>query len=303
MKEIQFKESIENLDYTRNHIYLLNFWHTTKLNKEFEFIKRNGLHPSLTVTESYNGNQDVSVSEGNDITTAFYTTFRIFLENIFGKAKVVKQRDRNEWTVSWNTDKVVTLDNYPYLLCFYAKEEGLGQIEPILFSGWTRDLFKSLSIRLRNTDTLHSKELLNSLERIEEHATLHIGNKIPAEMDNIFVKLKSRLGISTKALSKKKATPEEVFVDYQPDNGWRNITPQVNIEFERDREILTELLPYYNQLNHSVRMMAERTRFSYILSFARASGNNIVINRIQDTDANFRAFMALTNNMTDTVAA
>src|SRR5690606_23765302 len=112
-----------------------------------------------------------------------------------------------------------------------------------------------------------------------------------------------RLGLTEEVKPKAKKTVKkmDMWDDTRVVNPFATVEP--TIRFENDRENLRELIPTFNMLNSSVSFMNERTRFSYILNYAKTAGNNPTINGIADNDTNYRAFMALTNNMNDRVAA
>lgn len=279
--EAKFNISLENIEYPKDYTYLLNFWYTSKLNKENEFIKRNGLHPSIYNVSQYNKNE-LKVREGNSIPTNFYTVFKIFIENIFKETKAAKTRDTEEWTMGLKPG-AQALDLPHYLLLNYARAQNI-QSQLISFPVIRRTTIPaslvSFKIRISNKDELHCKKLVSELETFETHAKVNIDLKVTEELIPFMDKLSRLIAIpevSVKA-AKKKAEVSE------PRLGTHN--PMIN-----------ELLPVYNNLNTSLTAFPPRTRFSYILSFAKQAGTNALISTIEDTEANYNAFLALTNNM------
>ena len=99
-----FIESSENLAGMNNFMSLLNFWHISKINKEREYIKRHGLHPTLHnfIQKRYEGGGsfDINTFElqgSSDIQKMVYTVFRIYLEKKFPNYEVSKVRDMPVW--------------------------------------------------------------------------------------------------------------------------------------------------------------------------------------------------------------
>jgi hypothetical protein len=318
---VQFNNSIENMDYSKDYSYLLNFWHTTKLNKELEFIKRNGIHPSV-VSVIKNGANEVTVSEGNSIETNFYTVYRIFLENIFKEVKALKTRGLEEWSLSFKpgTDG---LDTYSFLIANYAKINGIASDIISFPQRYGQTSISNIKIRLNGRDQLHAKAILNTLENYEVEVKRGVDENIRAELDELMPKLKRFLNYPESKT--EKVTKKTAYATLNSNGGWNveerggaYATPRTDLATGRpvatprggfggplqtamnnavNNSALNELLPVYRNLNSSLGGMQPRTRFSYILSYAKAGGTNMLINQLEDTENNFRAFMVLTNNM------
>lgn len=273
-QEIPFSESVSNMDYPDSISYLLNFWYTTKINKEYDFIKRNGIHPSIFVKlNEYRGCNELEVMEGNSIQTNFYTVFRIFIENLFNKnVKVSKERNSEKWNISFKED-THGLDLHEYLLLYYAKSSNVRD-DVIDFPQSYRNS-NLITIRLRKRDQLHSKKLLESLDDFTLGATLDIDEKIRSEANNLVNELSTFLDFSNKIVAKEQKDA-------------------ISSNFLNSS--LAELLPVYRTINPSISGLDTRIRFSYILNYAQ-QGNNPVINNLENSEENYLAFMALTNNM------
>lgn len=277
---ISFTHSAENTEYSGNLSYLLNFWHTTKLNKENEFIKRNGIHPSIAPIERRE-NIDFTTTEGNSIQTNFYTVFRIFIENIFDKeVKTMKERNTEEWRVSFKPE-TKGLSSKAYLAMYYARSKNLSNdIFNINSRGFSRRLSSKpqidFSIKIRNKDQLHSKKVLDSLEEYEVSIKENIDQEISSECRNLIAKIKSNLNLNNnvpQAALKPKA-----------------VEPVISSE-------IRALLPFYTQLNSSINGMDPRTKFLFILNYARQIGN-LAAGRIENNEENFQQFTQLTHNIT-----
>lgn len=305
--EVTFNNSIENVDYSRDYSYLLNFWHTTKLNKEHEFIKRNGIHPSV-ITVDKRGVNDVGVREGNSVQTNFYTVFRIFIENMFEKkVKTNKERSTEEWILTYQ-EPIEGLNSKIYLLMHYAKAQGLTNdiiefVRNMRYGGEEDRNPSPFKIKLRNKDQLHSKRLLESLEDYEVHAKAEIDNAITREANELMNKIGAYLDLPrpTKKISKLRAPIVGAYVDdvviEHPITGVPGPRGPVPVPMGTVNTGLNELLPMYRQLNASIQGMGDtRVRFAFILNYAQ-QGTNTVINRLENSEANYREFMRLTNNM------
>jgi hypothetical protein len=297
MKDIEFNETVTNIDCSLNYSYLLNFWHVSKLNKEFEYIKRHGLHPAL-VNVVKNGVNDVAVEEGNEISTYFYTVFKIFLKSLFPGTTVFKTRDTDEWKLTYSHESF-HLDDEMYLLYKYFEDE-FNTREGIIRKAPSRyglKLNESFLVKLIEKDQLHAKILLDKINSMQETAQLQVEKDIEEELGLITDKIAKKLQI-TKPVEKKVATKATV-----QSQVWERVEEEVRQTTARMAEParpvagLNELLPIYEQIKHSITMFNQRTRFSYLLNYAKHGSTNVVINDIQDNEANYQGFMQLTNNM------
>jgi hypothetical protein len=292
MENVSFHESIENIDASNNFSYLLNFWHLSKLNKEFEFIKRNGMHPALLSTSVGNAN-DMITSEGNSIQTAFYTSFRIFIKSVFPGAEAFKTRDVEEWKVAFKTGES-HLDNLSFLIYKFNENklnnDGIIRVASRRYGVRNIDSF---TVKLSDKDQLHSKILIDKINEMQEEAKINVDQKIVTELNDITKKIAKLLDIkehSNEKVSKvKKTIASDVFESIQP-----IITPRQTVN---PNLALRELLPVYNQLKDSINMFTNRIKFSYILNFAKQGSTNVVINNIEDNEDNYQSFMAITNQM------
>jgi hypothetical protein len=288
-----FVNSIENLDYHTDYSYLLNFWYTSKINKEFEFITRNGIHPDLRTTNDNNKNgMRIHNNKITSISTAFYSAFRIMLDHLFENVKIAKQREQDIWDLKWEPDANL-IDINTYNICYYALKNMTGNIGPLIVRRpRSSESMNNISINLASKDKLHSKFLLDSLGEIEDHAKANIDKKIFDTLDSLFnvPSIKEDLGLVSKksSISKKNTTETVTATAAQPS--------PITMLFERDLEATTvqlrELMPIYNSIINSIQGIPDRGRFSYVLQYAKA-GTNPNIRFIEDTDANYRNFMAL----------
>ena len=284
MNEITtFSNSINNIEYSRDLSYLLNFWHTTKLNKEYEFIKRNGIHPSVISVEK-KGLLDFSVKEGNSIQTNFYTVFRIFIENVFNKEyKTSKSKNREEWSLSFK-DELDGLDSSIYLIMYYSNDNDLTSeiIYHQSYRGYIKSSRAPLLIKIKKQDQLHSKKIIESLKEFESHASEHVDKRIIDKSNLLLSKLSKYLNLEEKLKEEdkpKKASASFTIPRAVPHAG------------------LNQLLPIYSQLNSMITGMDNRAKFSFILNYAQQQTNE-VINSITNSEINYEEFMRLTQNMT-----
>lgn len=286
-----FVHSLENLEYSTDYSYLLNFWYTSKINKEFQFITRNGVHPDVRTT--VDNNRNGMVIHNNKITsisTSFYSAFRIMLDSLFENVKLAKQREQDVWDLKWEPDSNL-LDINTYNICYYALKNMAANIGPITIRRpRSSESLNHISINLANKDKLHAKFLLDSLGEIEDHAKTNIDAKIFDTLDTLFQasSIKEDLGLVGKKVpvAKKKSTTTSAQTTAAP----------FTMNFERDLNATTvqlrELMPIYNSIINSIQGIPERGRFSYVLQYAKA-GTNPNIRFIEDTDTNYRNFMAL----------
>jgi hypothetical protein len=280
-EEISFNESISNMEYPDSISYLLNFWYTTKINKEHDFIKRNGIHPYVFVKlNEYRGCNELEVAEGNSIQTNFYTVFRIFIENLFNKnIKVSKERNSEKWNISFKED-AKGLDIPEYLLLYYAKKNNIRN-EVIDFPAYRYRQSGSelISIKLRKRDQLHAKKVLDCMDDFLINATIDIEEKIKYEADNLLdnISFNMHLDFSNKIEKKENLEIKSASVSL------------INSS-------LHELLPIYRAINSSISGLDSRARFSFILNYAQ-QGANSVINSIENSEQNYLEFMVLTDNM------
>lgn len=310
-KTIPFIEDIENADYSQNFTYLLNFWHTTKINKENEFIKRNGLHPALINSTGVNlfsaqSTNDVNVSEGNSIQTNFYTVFRMFLERLFGDAKALKVRDVEQWGISLKPE-ASALDIKNFLLVYYAQKAGM-EGGAFVFPYATNAINK-FTVSLNIKDQLHSKRILDALNDYESDAKSMIDSYIKDEMDSIVRRLKHDFGleeIETKVKAKIKKTKRitttgDIVLDFEGrQGGWqayeaRTAGTPTPVPNNPNSERIRLLLPTYQQLADSLIMFDDRTKFRFVLNYAKTAGTNPIINQIDDNETNYRTFINLRN--------
>jgi hypothetical protein len=274
--KIPFTYSSENIEYSPNLSYLLNFWHTTKLNKENEFIKRNGVHPSLAAIQRREA-VDFETIEGNSIQTNFYTVFRIFIENLFNKEiKTMKERNAEEWSVNFKPE-VKGLDSKSYLLIYYAKTKNLLN-DTFFFNNRIQRRVNvkpqiSFVVKLKKKDQLHSKKILDSFQEYETTARENIDQDISVECGRLISKIEDHLNLFKNEIEKPKRKEAKQVISSQ----------------------VRELLPFYNQLNSSISGMDSRIKFSFILNYARQVGN-LAANQINNDEDNFQQFLALTNN-------
>jgi hypothetical protein len=286
-----FVNSIENLDYHTDYSYLLNFWYTSKINKEFEFITRNGIHPDLRTTNDNNKNgMRIYNNKITSISTAFYSAFRIMLDHLFENVKIAKQREQDVWDLKWEPDANL-IDINTYNICYYALKNMTGNIGPLnVKRPRSSESMNHISINLSNKDKLHSKFLLDSLGEIEDHAKANIDKKIFHTLDSLLQasSIKEDLGLVGKKSSVANKKNTETVTTSQPSSFTMN--------FERVLDAtavqLRELMPIYNSIVNSIQGIPERGRFSYVLQYAKA-GTNPNIRFIEDTDTNYRNFMAL----------
>lgn len=279
--ENNFIEDVGNLESSNNYSYLLNFWHVSKLNKELEYIKRNGLHPNLSSKILGNMNY-VEVDEGNSIQTSFYVSFRIFLKFFFENAEAFKTRDSEEWKITFKED-IPHTENLNFLYLKY-NEHNLNSRNGIIRKPTHRYGVKksdSYLICLENKDQLHAKVLLDKFKEFTQNANAEVDKSISTELKEITAKIANQLGI--------RETPKPPKVRFEAP---RPVTP----EPIRVDPVLS-LLPTYHQLKDQIRMFDPRIKFSYILNFAKSNSSSPQIQSILDNENNYNAFLNATNNM------
>lgn len=276
---ISFSCSADNIEYSANLSYLLNFWHTTKVNKENEFIKRNGIHPLVVPTER-RGYIDFNTSEGNSIQTNFYTVFRIFIENYFNKeVKTLKERNAEQWIVNFKPE-TNGLNSKSFLLLYYAKKKSLNSdIVEMRNENYRRTTAKpslKFNVKLRNKDQLHSKKILDCFDDYEANAKENIDQEISLECNRLMPFIKKHLNFNKSQNENLK--PKLKSVDF-------SVSPEIR-----------ELLPFYTQLNSSISGMDSRIKFSFILNYAKQMGN-LAANQIENSEENYQQFNTLTNSV------
>lgn len=297
MSDVNFNDSAENIESSLNYSYLLNFWHVSKLNKEYEFIKRHGLHPNLVTTDSSNIN-DMKVAEGNGISTAFYTAFRIFLKGFFYGAEAFKSRDQDEWKITY-TDKQSHLDNLNYLI-YKFNENNLP--ENVIRSASRRYGLRSnesFAIKLFEKDQIHAKLVLDDFNSMHTKASTDIDSQIEIELLALTTKI-AKISEIENPFTKKKTKTKESSINHDRSPGWMHIEapwPATVIPPILENPTLEELIPIWNQIKEGIGMFPNRTKFSYLLNFAKQGSTNTVINNIQDIENNYLIFMNLTNQM------
>lgn len=283
-----FMESAENLSYDRSYSYLLNFWYTSKLNKENSYIKRNGLHPHFQYSTVGNKNTfSIHNAEGatGSINTLFYTVFKIFLDGIFKGYKITKTRDTEEWRFTL-PDDACALDDKSYGLMDYIKYRG-HNIDPIkVDSGRYRYGVTSIGgfrVFLADPDELHGKKIIEALGQAESYAKEHIDESLISEVGSLFNRLITQNLIS---VTETKAKPVPV------NKPRREVMPEPVPTVGP----VSSLMPYYEMLrNMYPTTFDDRMKFRYLLNYAQAS-NPIEFRNLLDTDANYNAFRVLTNN-------
>ena len=303
MKLVSFHETIENIKYSTDYHYLLNFWYISKLNKELEFIKRNGIHPDLKNSNSSNSSYNaLKVDNGNSIQTYFYTAFRIFLKSFFKNSEAFKTRDKEEWKISFLNEKNKL--NNPILLILkfnanFLNNSNDGLLKPSR-SGYSSINTNIFYLRLSNDQRLHAKHLIDKIAELEDRTVLNIDDSILTSVKTIGNKLDKVLGISEtkevkKAIAKVVFKKKEILV-----NGWERIDNIANnVARPLPQENLSLLLPFYHQLKAFTNVFPDRTKYSYILSFAKMSSPyNPEITGITDNEESYLRFIELTNNFT-----
>lgn len=327
-QEVKFNYSIANAKEDQNFKYLLNFWYTTKINKQNGFIKRNGVHPKIDryVTRERNTFR----IRGTQMSTNFFTVFRIFLTKVFNKSKIKKLRDQDAWEVTFNKDEM-QLDNPVYLLLYYTRENITTadahsyypfKINPP--SRWSRDYGRPLTrfgIILNKRDCLYSKAVYEGLIELDHDASIHIDEKITKVLESLshdifiympkynFDELSAKIKVrDALGLSYRHHDGGIAATDVQAAVHALNMAVDANDdlidleELEEPEEIevttpyqigLDSLLDTWDELSPRVRTMPSRMIFSYVLNYAQAAGNNPIIDELEDTDANYEHFMGL----------
>lgn len=303
METLTFHESLDNIESSSNFSYLLNFWHISKLNKEFEFIKRHGMHPALVPTDS-NKTNDMRVTEGNSVDTYFYTSFRIFLKALFEGAEAFKTRDIDEWKITYKNEES-KLDNLNYLIYKYHENtfNSQGIIRKVSTRGYLRNT-ENFLIKLEKKDQLHGKVLLDTLSELQENAKTSVDGSIVIQLNDITKKIAKMLNIEEPVPPMPRVAKKAKKI-VSPTNELSRIENQVFGTPAQEQsppsegpEVTRELLPIYHELKNSITMFSDRTKFSYILNYAKQGSTNVVINNIIDNDHSYRQFMTITNNMT-----
>lgn len=269
---VPFIEAAENLNSDNSYNYLLNFWYTSKLNKELDYVKRNGLHPEL-VFDNSSGTNSFKPNGISPISTLFYTVFRIYLENAFKNFKFTKTRNQEEWLGSFNTEKDYGLDNPTYLKMSYARDVNFNTLNRLLDfprGGYDPARFR---IRLNNLNSLYVDTVSTEIAELEEHLATNINTRLTTEANNLFQKLRGyvELPVGSDEKPVKKATKRTAPVVAPEDPNLRNI------------------VTLYNSMERTIPAnFPERTKFSFLLQFARGSGLPV----IEDTEENFNNFRA-----------
>lgn len=299
MSNVEFNDSVENIESSINYSYLLNFWHVSKLNKEYEFIKRHGIHPKL-ITTINNGINDMKVPEGNGVSTAFYTAFRIFLKGLFNGADAFKSRDVDEWKITY-TDKQSHFDDLTYLIYKFNENDLPNNVIKSASRRYGLKGNESFMVKLSDRDQVHAKLVLDDFNSMHEKASDLADGYLTRELEDLTKKIARICEIENPANNKKTIKKPMIPFDHpQQRSIWEsveNVQPRPTIT-QIPSPALIELLPIWHQIKNGINTFPPRTKFSYLLNFAKQGSTNIVVNNIQDTETNFSMFMTLTEQMT-----
>lgn len=305
-----FLETAENLESLNNYMSLLNFWHISKINKEREYIKRHGLHPTLTdfVTSNHNGYykydyNSFRVNGPSDIQKMVYTVFRIYLEKKFPNFEVSKVRDIPTWVFTINDNdfgldnpiflavnslRMLNRDNFSvFTLQNLSQERSWGRREynnkfSIKFSVIESGL---LVTQLEKDMTEIERVLINEADQL-------INNSLRILMGNdTFLE---NLGIDPKAkakpVKKKKSDGSDDLVELEVAPTGRVIPPQ---QPTRTPEI-DALVELYRSLGSPMQNAAISDIFNYLVNYLRIANPERRVPPL--TTANIREFeMSLRN--------
>lgn len=274
-----FIESIENINTDDKYNYLLNFWYTAKLNKELEYVKRHGIHPTLAFYDNDLANS-FEISSKSPISTAFYTVFRIYLEKAFPGWKFLKDKYQEKWEGLWEDENEYSLDNPTYLKMAYAASNnfrsGLG-----IFS-YTNRTRIHFSINIYEKNSLYVKNIINEMAQINDYCAKEIDTTLPVACDKLFNKLQDYIELPQDTTVKKKK--EEAII--APPRVRTMAPQQSTLEFQ-------QLIELYDKIEGSIPPgFDDRTKFTFLLSFATSSG----LPSVSNTEDNFRTFFRLKTN-------
>lgn len=268
-----FIESVDNIATEDKFNYLLNFWYTAKLNKELEFVKRHGIHPTLSFHDNDLANSFDIISK-SPISTAFYTVFRIYLEKAFPGWKFLKDKYQEKWDATWDADEgEFSLDNPVYTRIAYAADNNFVTTNRIF--NWNRYSKTNFSVNMFEKNSLYVKSVIHELAEIDDFCVKDIDSKLPIVSDKLFSKLKDYIPLPADNSVKKKAEPKLAMGTPTP------IFP--NREFQ-------SLLEIYDQIVGSLPSnFDDRTKFTYLLTYANGAG----IPAVANTQDNFNTFTRL----------
>lgn len=291
-----FINSSENIFFDLDYSYLLNFWYTSKVNKENNYIKRNGLHPHFLFNEDGNLNSNSFVTcnaEGNNVNlkTVFYTVFKIFLENVFKDFKISKTRDVEEWKLLFPADKN-GLDSEQYLKFSYCEHHELNLYPLMLQSirpryGVTH--LPSFKVLLNKKDILQSKEIFNCFNQIDEEVSSTIDEGLKSVLSSLFDHMIYRNIIKV---------PQTIIVQAEINNPIAETNDAEDTEeyLQIVEERVHSLLPVWSAIQANVpAIIAGRARFSFLLAYAKAQQPSLFDN-IQDSNENYDGISRLINN-------
>lgn len=300
-----FIESAQNLEALNNYMYLLNFWHISKINKEREYIKRHGLHPLLkdfisgAKTQEFN---TFSVDGPSDIQKMVFTVFRIYLEKKIPEFEVSKVRDQATWVFTLNNDSF-GLDNPMFLMVNSLRLLNRDNFPIFSLRNLSQDRYSRRTVPEKFSikyDNISSGLLITQLEK----DFTEIENALAIEVDGLINhSLRRLMGLNTflenlgidpkakaKPVRKKDSSDDWIELEVTPRGQVMTDTP-VRAVTTPEVQSLVEL---YRTLGSPMSHLQTTDLMNYLIAYTRAANPERRVPQL--TPATIREFQNSINN-------